>query len=56
MGVSLDIIAHARAVWAVDAPHIDVVHARRICTSRMGMPTSSTTSPSDPLIIFQVKG
>jgi hypothetical protein len=48
--MSLGIGAHARAVWAVDAPHTDVVHANASVRAEKGMTNLSTTPPSDPLL------
>jgi hypothetical protein len=56
MGMSLGIGAHARAVWAVDAPHTDVVHANTSVRAekRYGQPLHYTSSY--PLIRLQAKG
>jgi phosphate-selective porin len=56
MAVSLVIGAHARAIWAVDAPHTDVVHANASVRVEKGMANISTSSPSDPRMRQQAKG
>jgi hypothetical protein len=40
MSMSLGISAHARAVWAVDTPHTDVVHANASVRAEKVWPTS----------------
>jgi hypothetical protein len=53
---SLGIGDHARAVWAVDAPHTNVVHANASVRAKKGMANLCTTMTSDPLIRQQVNG